>query len=108
VLVAGDVTELDSVRAVLLLLPETTYGQVYVELTEGDELPDLARPARVNLTPVVRDPGSAPGERLGAAVAAWSGEWMTDEPDPTREVSVWVGATVRWESMPLDGLLDRL
>ncbi|GAB2458639.1 hypothetical protein GCM10027062_43130 [Nocardioides hungaricus] len=108
VLVAVDASEIEAVRALLCLLPEDAYGQVYVEADTDAALPDLPRPARVALTVLVPDEADRPGARLSAAVATWAEEWMVAEPDPTREVSVWVGATVRWDAAPVSGLLERL
>lgn len=108
VLVAGDASELEAVQALLCLLPERAYGQVYLEAEPGTEVPDLARPARVGLTAVVRDAAAEPGARLSAAVAAWAEEWMVGEHDPAREVSVWVGGSVRWDAAPVQGQLERL
>jgi hypothetical protein len=109
VLIAGDVAELDSVRALLCLLPATAYGQLYLEVEEGHDLPELpARPARVGVTAIVRRAGDATGDRLSVAVDAWGEEWMGDVPDGTRELSVWVGASVRVAARELEGLLERL
>ena len=108
VLVAGDAAEIESVRALLCLLPESAYGQVLVEIATGEILPDLHRPARVAITTIERDPALPPGARLSAAVAAWAAEWMADEPDPTRDVCVWVGGSVTWDAAPVQGLLERL
>lgn len=108
VLVAGDVSELAALQALLCLLPERAYGQVYVETEPGVDVPDLPRPARVGITTVVRHAADAPGVRLSAAVAAWAEEWMVGEHDPAREVSVWVGGSVRWDAAPVQGQLERL
>lgn len=108
VLVAGDVTELEAVRALLCLLPADAYGAVVVEAGCGAELPDLPRPARVALTVLHRAATDRPGVRLSAAAAAWAEEWVVDEHDPTRDVSVWVGATVAWDAAPVQGQLERL
>jgi len=111
VVVAGDVSELDAVRALLGLLPDDAYGLVALEAAAGADLPDLAglpRPARVALTVLRRDDADRPGVRLSAAAAAWAEEWMVDEHDPARDVSVWVGATVAWDAAPVQGQLERL
>jgi len=108
VLVAGDVAELDAVRAILCLLPVDAYGAVIVEAPAHAELPDLPRPARVALTVLRREETDLPGVRLSAAASAWAEEWMVDEHDPAREVSVRVGATVVWDSAPVQGQLERL
>ena len=108
VLVAGDVTELDAVQALVCLLPPEAYGLVLLEADADADLPALACPARVAVTVLRRSTGDAPGARLSAAAAAWAEEWVVDEHDPDRDVSVWVGATVAWDSAPVQGLLERL
>ncbi len=108
VLVAGDVAELDSVRGLLALLPDDAYGLVLLEAAAGEPVPEVLRPARVALTVLVRDRTDAPGARLSAAAAAWAEEWVVEEHDPARDVSVWVGATVTWDSAPVQGQLERL
>jgi NADPH-dependent ferric siderophore reductase len=108
VLVAGDIGELESVRGLLCLLPADAYGLVVLEADVDAVRPDLPRPARVALTVLVRDDADQPGVRLSAAAAAWAEEWMVEEHDPARDVSVWVGATVRWDAAPVQGQLERL
>ncbi|GAB6986334.1 SIP domain-containing protein [Nocardioides pyridinolyticus] len=108
VLVAGDVSELGAVRALLALLPDDAYGLVVLEAEAGAAPPDLPRPARIALTVLGRDGAERPGVRLSAAAAAWAEEWVVDEHDPDRDVSVWVGATVTWDAAPVQGQLERL
>lgn len=72
-------------------LPADAYGQVYVEVASSVRVEPLARPARVAVTWLVRDPDGATGPRgelLVRAVDGWAAEWMT-APDPRRVV--WIG-----------------
>lgn len=108
VLIAGDVGELAAIDTVLALLPGNAYGQVYLEGDPGADLSVAAGPARVQVTPVVRGPHDAPGHRLSAAVAAWAAEWLTEEPDERRELTMWVGGSVRLTAAELRGTLARL
>jgi len=108
VLIAGDVCEVDAVRALLCALPADSYGQVILEADAESAVPQLHRPARVGLTALVRSDADRPGARLSRAVEAWVEEWVVDEPDPARDVAVWVGASVRWTAAPMQGQLERL
>lgn len=93
VLVAGDLTELDAISALLAMLPHTTYGQVVVEVPEDAEVPALATPPRVNVTVLRRSVTDEAGARLATAVQCWLGEWLPEEPEPNRTVTMWVGAS---------------
>jgi len=106
VLVAGDITEVPAMQALLILLPERTYGQIYLELGPGDVVPELSRPVRVGLTAFVRDADDEPGSRLSPAVRCWAEEWAVDEHDESRDVGVWVGDSVRVAGV--EGVLQRL
>lgn len=107
VLIAGDVTELDSIRALLALMSDSAYGQVYVETAESDELPALAAPPRVTVNRVARTERHEVGDPVSAAVSSWIAEWMPDEPAPDRIVSIWAGASV--DAVPTVGArLERL
>ena len=108
VLVAGDLTELDSIRALLSLMPETAYGQVYVECSGSDELPAITSPARVTVNRVCRTELHSPGEPLSAAVAGWVGEWMPEDPAPDRVIAIWAGASVTGGVPTVGTRLERL
>lgn len=105
-LLAGDACELDTVQAVLDLLPSTAYGQVLVETDAEATLPRVPRPPRVTLTQVRRGPHDRDGARLSESLRAWVAEWAPEIPDPDREVTVWIGATV--EARGLDAQFERL
>jgi NADPH-dependent ferric siderophore reductase len=94
VLVAGDRSELDTIRTVLALLPDHAYGQVLLETDTEVSFDDVARPARVTVTCVRRQVGAPAGQRLSETLRAWAAEWMPDQADPDREVTAWVGSTV--------------
>jgi hypothetical protein len=106
--IAGDLTELDSIRALLAGLPSTTYGQVLVETAESESVPSIMAPARVTVTRVVRTDFQAPGGAVSAALASWVAEWMPAEPDPQREVTIWVGARVGGGDPSFVSRLERL
>lgn len=108
VVIAGDLAELPSIRALLALLPESAYGQVYVETGDGEDLPAIGAPHRVTVTRVARARHQGPGESLSAAIAGWVAEWMPEESDPGREVSMWVGARVAGGVPTLGANLERL
>lgn len=95
VLVAGSFEELPAIEALLSLLPDTAYGQVLVESSSDLELPVLAAPPRVTITRLARTESDEPGSLLAAAVHGWLAEWMPDEPDPGRAVTLWVGGSAR-------------
>jgi len=108
VLIAGDVTELDSIRALLALLPEQAYGQVYVESTAADVQATLLAPPRVTVSHLVRAEHHVIGEALSSAVDCWVAEWMPDDPQPEREIAIWAGGTVTAGVPTLGARLERL
>lgn len=95
VLIAGDVQELTAIQSLLLLLPGSVYGQVFVETPAGAPVPTLSAPPRVTVTQLERDPAAATGDQLIAAVQAWLAEWTPEQPDPDRVFTVWAGASTR-------------
>jgi NADPH-dependent ferric siderophore reductase len=111
VLVAGDLEELGAIHALLAFLPEHAYGQVYVETPADRQLPPLPAPARVTVTRVPRPAGAEPGALLAQTVTAWVAEWLPEEADERRTVSMWVGATATRGPAQLDAVrmpLERL
>ncbi|MGK2875211.1 MAG: SIP domain-containing protein [Nocardioides sp.] len=107
VLLAGDVGDLPGIVAALAWLPADAYGQVLVEAGVDDELPLLAAPPRVTVHRVGRSP-QGDGIAVGRAVAAWVEEWIPDEIDERRCVSVWVGERVEASCPRISALVDRL
>ncbi|WP_291524152.1 hypothetical protein [Branchiibius sp. NY16-3462-2] len=85
VLVAGHIADLDDIAVALALLPEDAYGQVLIEGPEGS-ISTLTAPPRVSIHRV--DPVTSSLER---AVAAWVAEWVPQELDLRRTVTVWLG-----------------
>lgn len=106
-LIAGDVSDLQSIRAALTVLPAHAYGQVYVS-APADQVADLVAPARMTIHHVDEQATS-----LSDAVAAWVAEWVPEEHDPQRSVTVWIGSHAgadvdhaTWHG--LDGLVEHL
>lgn len=95
VLIAGSDDELSAIEALLHLLPPTTYGQVLVETARSDALPSLSVPPRIGVSRLELGAADAPGDRLADAVTGWLAEWMPEDPDPHRAVTVWVGRSAR-------------
>lgn len=85
VLVAGHVADLDDIAVALALLPSDAYGQVLVEGPAGS-LAELTAPPRVSIHRI--DPVASSLEK---AVTAWVAEWVPQEPDHRRTVTVWLG-----------------
>jgi len=92
-LIVGGFDDLAGIVAVLGLLPADAYGQVIVETGPDDELPMLCAPLRVTVQQVIRRPGD--DSILGRALAGWTAEWLPEEPDPARLLTIWVGAQAR-------------
>lgn len=106
-LIAGDTQDLDNIRAALSVLPTHAYGQVYVSAS-ADLVATLSAPARMTIHRVDEETGC-----LSDAVAAWVAEWVPDEHDPQRSVTVWIGShagadvdRATWQG--LDGLVEHL
>ncbi len=82
-LVAGTTEERPAIQRVLDMLPADAYGQVLLE--DDPDVPSrtLSAPSRVTVQRV---------SRLDEAVSTWVAEWLPHEPDPTRSVTIWLGA----------------
>jgi len=106
-LVAGDLADLPGIVAALAWMPTDTYGQVLIEAGPDDEVLLLAAPPRVSVHRIER---SAEGDGIacGRAVAAWVEEWIPDEPDERRNVTIWVGERVDLRCPEIVGLVERL
>jgi NADPH-dependent ferric siderophore reductase len=107
VLLAGDLADLPRIVAALAWLPADAYGQVLVEADVDDELPLLAAPLRVTVHRVERSP-EGDGVAAARAVAAWVEEWIPDEIDERRSVSIWVGERVEPGCPHISALVERL
>jgi len=106
-LVAGDVGDLPAIITALAWLSPDTYGQVIIEAGPDDELPVVAAPLRVTVHRVERS-ADGHGVAAGRAVAAWAEEWMPEEPDARRDLSIWVGERVVVSCAEITGLVERL
>lgn len=89
VLIAGNADDLDAIAAELAVLSADVYGQVFVEAPAELELA-LVTPPRVTVHRLKPE-----AHALCAALAGWAAEWVPDEQDPERTVSVWIGHHVR-------------
>ncbi|PWJ25096.1 hypothetical protein ATK17_1208 [Branchiibius hedensis] len=85
VLIAGHIADLDDIAVALALLPADAYGQVLIEAPAGS-LDGLTAPARVSIQRIEPSTGS-----LDQAVTAWVSEWVPQELDLRRNVTVWLG-----------------
>lgn len=106
-LIAGDVADLPGIATALALLSPDAYGQVLIEVGVDEQLPVLAAPPRVTVYRLERSPQGR-GVAAGRAAAAWVEEWMPDEPDERRAVSIWVGEHVELTCPAINGLAERL
>ena len=106
-LLAGDVGDVDAIEAALAWLPADAYGQVLIEAGADDELPLFRAPLRVTVHRVHRSP-EGDGVAAGRAVAAWVEEWMPEEVDERRLVSIWVGQRVEPGCPHISALVERL
>ncbi len=98
VLVAGTAGDLSEIHRQLVELPETAYGQVFVEVTHADEVRILPAPPRVTVTWLVRSARPSRvaslvfadhGELLAEAVVGWATEWCVPGGVPC--TAVWIG-----------------
>ena len=101
VLAAGDAGDLDEIRSWLQLLPETSYGQVFIEVFSEIQIEPLPLPPHVAVTWLcreTRDPSPRPGigrrrgEALEAAVSGWFDEWLWSDSSTGRNFHLWMGA----------------
>ena len=107
-LVAGDAAELPAIQALMLLLPSTVYGQLFVETSVDAPAPEVSTPPRVTVFRLTRSPDDESGRLLADAVHAWLGEWMPDQLDPQRNVTLWVGASACDRVDAAGAFLERL
>lgn len=100
VMIAGAVEDLAEIHRRLVHLPESAYGQVFVEVALAEQVRILPAPPRVTVTWLIRTerPSVVPplcfadhGEALAAAVVAWASEWC--RPDCEPRTSVWIGCS---------------
>ncbi len=98
VLVAGCADDLPEIHRQLVELPDTAYGQVFVEVALEDEVRILPAPPRVSVTWLVRSgrPSRVAslvfadrGEALAEAVIGWAAEWCVAGGEPCR--TLWIG-----------------
>lgn len=105
---AGGVEDLSAIQTLLVLLPETAYGQVFVE-TPADVAPlTLLAPPRVTVTELPCAADAVRGQQLVAAVQAWLAEWMPEEPEAARSLTLWLGSAARDQVMPTGATLESL
>jgi NADPH-dependent ferric siderophore reductase len=100
VLVAGCADDLPEIHRQLLELPDTAYGQVFVEVALADEVRILPAPPRVGVTWLVRSTRGSRiaslvfadrGEALAEAVIGWAAEWCVAGSEPC--TVLWIGCT---------------
>lgn len=106
-LIAGDVADLPGIVTAMAWLPAETYGQVLIEAGPYDEIPPISTPPRVTVHRIERTIDGL-GVAVGRAVSAWVGEWIPDEPDERRTVTIWVGERVELSCPEVVGLAERL
>lgn len=103
ILAAGDTSDIQGLREWIAMLPADTYGQIFIEAADIEEIDHLDAPAGVGVTWVVRDrPHHMPqaagdctirsGQALARAVDAWLDEWLRAESCSPRNFVLWVGA----------------
>ena len=108
IFVAGSVHDLPAIEALLVLMPETVYGQVILETPADAPAVKLAAPPRVTVTHLVCTDETASGELLAAATQSWLAEWMPADPDADRTVTLWVGSSARGRLHPTEAKLETL
>ncbi|XPP27782.1 MAG: hypothetical protein ACNYNX_06255 [Leucobacter sp.] len=101
ILAAGDASDLRELRAWIADLPESSFGQIYIEVFSPIQIEPLPVPPGVGVTWICREalrPSSRPGigiprgRALADAVDAWLDEWVRVEDDAGRHFSIWTGA----------------
>ena len=108
ILVAGSLHDLPAIEALLVLMPETVYGQVILETPAEAPAVKLSAPPRVTVTQLVCTDETESGELLAAATQSWLAEWMPADPDADRAVTLWVGASARGRVHPTGAKLETL
>jgi len=101
VLAAGDASDLREIRDWLRQLPDTAYGQVFIEVFSEIQIEALPLPPHVGVTWLCRERreesprpgiGRRRGEALANAVDAWFDEWLWADSETGRSFQLWMGA----------------
>lgn len=101
VLAAGDVADIDGLRAWCSMLPDDAYGQIFMEVFSPIQIVTLPTPPRVGVTWICREQlrsstrpgiGIPRGQALADAVDAWLDEWLRADPATGRSFLLWTGA----------------
>jgi NADPH-dependent ferric siderophore reductase len=100
VLFVGDSRDLFAIRNMLVELPATAYGQVFIEIAASIQREQLEAPAGVSVTWLSRDRDYFAGEVLpvrgqlvSRAVRAWATEWMPQTATEQDGFVMWVGCS---------------
>lgn len=107
-LAAGDASDLDELREWLQQLPDTAYGQVFIEAADRSRIEPLPLPVNVAATWLCGSVAGAgsdgagaeiteiaqqdPGVALEAAVEAWFAEWLWPDSGSDRNFHIWTGS----------------
>ena len=100
VLAAGDVGDLEQLRAWCASLRPDSYGQIFIEVFAPFQIEQFDAPRNIGVTWICRErlrPSTRPGvgiprgKALADAVDAWLDEWLRVEPE-SRHFTLWMGA----------------
>lgn len=109
VLAAGDETDIPALREWCARIDPRSYGRVFIEVDDAEQVESLVAPRGVGITWLIRR-GEHPvrGDALTRAVDAWLDEWLRGDPLSGRNVLFRPGLAddprvqSRWRSIELE------
>lgn len=109
-LIAGDYRDYFSIRNIVETLPNDAYGQIFIEITDPEQIQDFDRPRRMQLTWLTvgnTDSSAQSDTRLCQAVTGWLAEWQVADGEQHQKLELWLGGimnpqvSAQWQNLSM-------